>query len=37
MMCIKERNTSDTTCKKLLRVIYTLEKNNIDFDPSLLK
>ena len=24
-------------CKKLLRVIYTLEKNNIDFDPSLLK
>lgn len=24
-------------CKKLVRVIYTLEKNNIDFDPSLLK
>ena len=24
-------------CKKLIRVIYTLEKNNIDFDPSLLK
>lgn len=24
-------------CKKLLRIIYTLEKNNIDFDPSLLK
>lgn len=24
-------------CKKLLRVIYTLEKNNIDFYPSLLK
>ena len=24
-------------CKKLLRVIYTLEKYNIDFDPSLLK
>ena len=24
-------------CKKLLRVIYTLEKNNIDFNPSLLK
>ena len=24
-------------CKKLLRVIYTLEKNNIDFDSSLLK
>lgn len=23
--------------KKLIRVIYTLEKNNIDFDPSLLK
>ena len=24
-------------CKKLIRVIYTLEKNNLDFDPSLLK
>ena len=24
-------------CKKLIRVIFTLEKNNIDFDPSLLK
>lgn len=24
-------------CKKLIRVIYTLEKNKIDFDPSLLK
>lgn len=24
-------------CKKLLRVIYTLEKNNINFDTSLLK
>ncbi len=24
-------------CKKLIRVIYTLEKSNIDFDPSLLK
>ena len=24
-------------CKKLIRVIYTLEKNNIDFDSSLLK
>ena len=24
-------------CKKLIRVIYTLEKYNIDFDPSLLK
>lgn len=24
-------------CKKLIRVIYCLEKNNIDFDPSLLK
>lgn len=24
-------------CKKLIRVIYNLEKNNIDFDPSLLK
>ena len=24
-------------CKKLVRVIYCLEKNNIDFDPSLLK
>lgn len=24
-------------CKKLIRVIYTLEKNNINFDPSLLK
>lgn len=24
-------------CKKLIRVIYSLEKNNIDFDPSLLK
>ena len=24
-------------CKKLLRIIYTPEKNNIDFDPSLLK
>ena len=24
-------------CKKLLRVIYTLEKNNINFNPSLLK
>lgn len=24
-------------CKKLIRVIYTLEKNNIDFNPSLLK
>ena len=23
--------------KKLIRVIYSLEKNNIDFDPSLLK
>lgn len=23
--------------KKLIRVIYTLEKNNLDFDPSLLK
>ena len=24
-------------CKKLIRVIYSLEKNNINFDPSLLK
>ena len=24
-------------CKKLIRVIYTLEKNNINFNPSLLK
>ena len=24
-------------CKKLIRVIYTIEKNNIDFDSSLLK
>src|SRR5574344_1942120 len=24
-------------CKKLIRIIYTLEKNNIDFNPSLLK
>jgi len=24
-------------CKKLIRVIYTLEKNNIDFNPNLLK
>ena len=24
-------------CKKLIRVIYCLEKNNIDYDPSLLK
>lgn len=24
-------------CKKIIRVIYTLEKNDIDFDPSLLK
>lgn len=24
-------------CKKLIRVIYSLEKNNVDFDPSLLK
>lgn len=24
-------------CKKLIRVIYSLEKYNIDFDPSLLK
>ena len=24
-------------CKKLLRVIYTLEKNNMDFNPSLLR
>ena len=24
-------------CKKLIRVIYCLEKNDIDFDPSLLK
>lgn len=24
-------------CKKLIRVIYSLEKNKIDFDPSLLK
>ena len=24
-------------CKKLIRVIYSLEKNDIDFDPSLLK
>lgn len=24
-------------CKKIIRVIYTLEKNNIDFNPSLLK
>ena len=24
-------------CKKLIRVIYSLEKNNNDFDPSLLK
>ncbi len=24
-------------CKKLIRVIHSLEKNNIDFDPSLLK
>ena len=24
-------------CKKLIRVIYCLEKNNINFDPSLLK
>ena len=24
-------------CKKLIRVIYSLEKNDIDFNPSLLK
>ena len=24
-------------CKKLIRIIYSLEKNDIDFDPSLLK
>ena len=24
-------------CKKLIRVIYSLEKNNTDFNPSLLK
>ena len=24
-------------CKKLIRIIYSLEKNKIDFDPSLLK
>jgi transposase len=24
-------------CKKLIRIIYTLEKNNIDYNPSLLK
>ena len=24
-------------CKKLIRVIYTLEKSNLNFDPSLLK
>ena len=24
-------------CKKMIRVIYCLEKNDIDFDPSLLK
>lgn len=24
-------------CKKLIRVIYSLEKNNLDFNPSLLK
>ena len=24
-------------CKKLIRIIYTIEKNNIDFNPSLLK
>jgi len=24
-------------CKKLIRVVYSLEKNNIDFNPSLLK
>lgn len=24
-------------CKKLIRIIYTLEKNDIDFNPSLLK
>ena len=24
-------------CKKIIRVIYSLEKNNIEFDPSLLK
>ena len=24
-------------CKKLIRVIYSLKKNNVDFDPSLLK
>ena len=24
-------------CKKLIRVIYSLEKNNIDFNPSLIK
>ncbi len=24
-------------CKKLIRVIYSIEKNNMDFDPSLLK
>lgn len=24
-------------CKKLIRVIYSIEKNNIDFNPSLLK
>ena len=29
--------TLSHVCKKLIRVIYTLEKNNIDFDPSLLK
>lgn len=31
------RVTLSHVCKKLIRVIYTLEKNDIDFNPSLLK
>ena len=31
------RVTLSHVCKKLLRVIYTLEKNNMDFNPSLLR
>ena len=42
--CLKKRSEGKChrvalshVCKKLIRVIYCLEKNNIDFNPSLLK
>ena len=35
--CKCHRISLSHVCKKIIRVIYTLEKNDINFDPSLLK